>query len=582
MERGIILLVLGALAVAQCGVCATKSEQNALHYKDDFKRLLAERVPDVLKSQDPKTGRFGTGIWIVNDQHPIFPLAVAWSTEWKDNPYYHDPKVLEAIMAGGDALIEDQAADGQWEFRKKDGSTWGPIFQPWTYSRWIRAFGLIKDAMPPDRRRRWEKALLLGFTGIANTQFNHMANIPTHQAMGLYIAGQVFNKPEWCDQAKSFMAKVVAAQDPGGFWTEHYGPVVMYNFVYSDALGVYYSVSKDPTVLPALERAAKFHAAFTYPNGSPVETVDERNPYHSGKAGGNVGFSFTPEGRGYLLQQWKFIKGFDADTLASFILYGEEGDAIPTAAAGRDSRFVSIDGESLVRRKGDWFICVSAYHCPVFERRWIQDRQNFVSVYNDQVGLILGGGNTKLQPLWSNFTVGDTSLLHRTEGETSPKFTPPPGIIHVPSATALEKTDPPGLMMDYGEERCEIVADPVDDNTMRIRLKATAKSGMPVAGHITLIPHIDKPLLSEKAAEHKLDKTPFAATSEELGGWIEHAGWRLSLPPGTIVTWPVLPHNPYTDDGHVNSVAEGRIVVSVPFSAEKQEYVLTLTVPKKD
>lgn len=571
------MLILGALAMSQGSVCAAEAAGPSLSYKERFMVALAHKVPEILKTQDPKTGRFGTGIWIVNDQHPIFPLAVAWATKSKDNPYHHDPKVLEAIMAGGDALIEDQAPNGQWEFRKKDGSTWGPIYQPWTYSRWIRAFGLVKDAMPPERRKRWEKALLLGFNGIARTQLTRPVNIPAHQAMGLYIAGQVFDKPEWCEKAKAFMAKVVAAQDEGGFWTEHYGPVVMYSFVYVDALGVYYSVSKDKTVLPALERAARFHSAFVYPNGTIVETIDERNPYKHSIGGGNVGFSLTPEGRGYLLRQWTFVKQLDPDGLASFIQYGEEGSAIATAAAERDYKFVSDDSKSLIRRKGDWFICVSAYHSPVYEKRWIQDRQNFMSVYNDHVGLILGGGNTKLQPLWSNFTVGDTSLLHRTPGEVNPKFTPPPGLIHIPSATALEKTDPPGLMLDYGEERCEIIADPVDDKTVNIRLRATTKSGMPVAGHITLIPHLGKPFASEHTPERTLGEEPFALTAEQAGGWIEHGGWRLTLPQGATVNWPVLPHNPYTQDGSAKT-GEGRIVVSVPFSETKQEYTLTLTV----
>ena len=574
-------MIVGALATAQCAMCAPQTAQDTLRYKDEFKRLLIKQVPNILKSQNPKTGRFGTGIWIVNDQHPIFPLAVAWSLQSKDNPYYHDPKVLEAIMAGGDALIDDQAPDGQWLFRKKDGSTWGMIYQPWTYSRWIRAFGLIKDAMPPERRKRWEKALTLGFSGIARTQFNHMANIPTHQAMGLYIAGQVLNKPEWCEQAKAFMAKVVAAQSPVGFWSEHYGPVVMYNFIYCDALGTYYAVSKDKTVLPALERAAKFHAAFTYPNGSLVETVDERNPYHTTKAGGNVGFTFTPEGRGYLLHQWKSIKRFDPDMMAGFILYGKEGDTVSTAAGKRDYKYVSSDDKSLIRRKGDWFICVSAYCCEIPTARWHQDRQNFVSIYNDRVGLIVGGGNTKLQPLWSNFTVGDTSLLHRTPGEKNPNFIPPAGLIHTPSASVLEKADPPGLMMNYGKERCEIVVNPLDDNTVKIRIRATAKCDMPVAAHVTLIPHVGQELTTERGAKHVLDDEELTMSSEEMGEWIEHAGWRLTIPEGAALVWPALPHNPYTDDGHVDSVSEGRIVVTLPFSAEKQEYELTITVPQK-
>lgn len=572
------MLILGALAIAQCSVCAADSK--SLSYKEQFIGDLAHKVPDILGSQDPKTGRFGTGIWMVNDQHPIFPLAVAWATKSKDNPYYHDAKVLEAIMAGGDALIEDQAPNGQWEFRKKDGSTWGPIYQPWTYSRWIRAFGLVRDGMPPERRKRWEKALILGFTGIAETQLTRPVNIPAHQAMGLYIAGQVFDRPEWREKATAFMAKVVAAQDEGGFWTEHYGPVVAYSFVYTDALGTYYSVSKDKTVLPALERAARFHSAFAYPNGTLVETVDERNPYRYSIAGGNVGFSFTPEGRGYLLRQWTFVKQLDPDNMASFIEYGEEGIAVPTAAAEHDYKFVSNDGKSMIRRKGDWFICISAYHCPVYEKRWIQDRQNFVSIFHDGVGLIVGGGNTKLQPLWSNFTVGDISLLRHTPGEISPKFTPPPGIVHVPSAAALEKIDPPGLLLDYGEERCEIVTDPMDDKTISIRLRATTRSSMPVAAHITLIPHMGKPFASERAPERKLSQEPFVLTSEQAGGWIEHSGWRLTLPEGSTVNWPVLPHNPYTKDGFAKP-DEGRIVVSVPFSDTIHEYTLTLTVPKE-
>ena len=49
------------------------------NFKTEFWPELVRSVPEILRSQDPKTGRFGTGIWIVNDQHPIFPLAVAWA-----------------------------------------------------------------------------------------------------------------------------------------------------------------------------------------------------------------------------------------------------------------------------------------------------------------------------------------------------------------------------------------------------------------------------------------------------------------------------------------------------------------------
>lgn len=577
--KSFVFVAVGTLAATACAECAANSSGGYLRYKNDFLRELVKRVPGILNSQDPRTGRFGTGIWIVNDQHPMFPLAVAWATKSSDNPYYHDPRILEAIMAAGDALIEDADADGRWEFRKKDGSTWGQIYQPWTYSRWVRAYGLIRDGMPPERRKRWEAALIRGYAGIAKTQLTRPVNIPAHHAMGLYIAGQLFDKPEWCDQAKAFMAKVVAAQDPVGFWTEHYGPVVRYSAVYIDALGVYYAVSRDESVLGALKRAAEFHAAFTYPDGSSVETVDERNPYHGGSIADNVGFSFTPEGRGYLLRQWSIRKPQDADSIASFLLYGEEGPAVPSIAAEQDRRWVSEDRKALVERRGKWFVCLSAYCCPVDGRRWIQDRQNFVSVFHDKLGLILGGGNTKLQPLWSNFTVGDVSLLRHTPGDTNPKFTPPKGLVHIPTASSLVRTESPGLLFDYDGERCKINVGIADDSTVIIRLSATTNTGRAVAAHLTFLPHLGQPFACEQVAEKPLGTESFTLSSKEAGRWIEHAGWRLSLPDGASVTWPVLPHNPYVKDGAAKP-AEGRIVVSLPFSQDRSEYELKLEVRK--
>ena len=268
-------------------------------YKDEFLTQLIESVPKILESQNPKNGQMGKGIWIVRDQEPMFALAVAWSTDKPGNPYFRDAKLLDAIMLAGDALADDQDAKGQWTFRKEDGSTWGQIYMPWTYSRWVQTYTLIKDAMPPARREKWEQALTLGYSGIAEHELAKVHNIPTHHAKGLYIAGQALNHPEWCEQAKAFMKRVCDAQDPAGFWSENVGPVVGYNFVYVEAIGVYYALSHDETVLPALERAAKYHANFTYPDGTSVETIDERQVYEPSIVMPNVGFSFTEIGRGY-------------------------------------------------------------------------------------------------------------------------------------------------------------------------------------------------------------------------------------------------------------------------------------------
>ena len=119
---------------------------------------LVSAVPDILSSQK-ENGQFGTEPWVCRDQNVLFPLSTAWALE--QSLYHHTPEVLNAIVRGGDALIEAQDEQGMWTFRKKDHSTWGQILMPWTYSRWIRAYRLVRDAMPYDARARWEQALLL-------------------------------------------------------------------------------------------------------------------------------------------------------------------------------------------------------------------------------------------------------------------------------------------------------------------------------------------------------------------------------------------------------------------------------------
>ena len=271
MLNHIFIIVPAILAVAPM-------ETGEFRYKDDLIADLVEQVPGILEIYDADTGQFGEGIWICSDQNRMYPLAVAYAYKAADNRYYKDKHLLDIIMKAGDALIDDMDEQGKWEFRKKDGSTWGAIWMPWTYSRWIRSFGLISDDMPPDRREAWVKALTLGYTGISQSQLGRVHNIPSHHAMGLYIAGKALDRPEWREQAADFMIKVMDEQAEGGYWSENVGPVVSYNFVYVDALGIYYAVSGDERVLPALEKSSDFHLHFTYPNGDRIETIDERNP----------------------------------------------------------------------------------------------------------------------------------------------------------------------------------------------------------------------------------------------------------------------------------------------------------------
>src|SRR5690606_40146728 len=81
-------------------------------------------------------------------------------------------------------------------------------------------------------------------------------NIPCHHAVGLSLAGQAFNRPEWQEQAREYMRLVIAEQSEHGWWTEHSGPVVLYNRVYLESLGLYHALCHVDSVLPALVRGS--------------------------------------------------------------------------------------------------------------------------------------------------------------------------------------------------------------------------------------------------------------------------------------------------------------------------------------
>lgn len=426
--RLVIIAVVVASALITVNVQA--KEFDTWPPRQYFIESLVDDVPGYLRAYHPETGRFGTEPWICTDQNVIFPLAVAWALDDPANPYYHSDEVLAAIAGGGEALVDAQDEAGRWRFDKKDGSYWGQIHMPWTYSRWIRAYQLVRDALPAESRAKWEEGLLLGFRTMAQYfPDSGVQNIPVHRAMALYIAGECFDNADWRERARQFMAKTVAAQDPVGFWTEHSGPVIGYNFVYVEALGVYYAHSHDPVVLEALRRSAHFHSSVLWPDGSSVAAIDERQVYHRGVALGNVGFSFTPEGRGFLVSQLaayntperRLVNG---DYAASMLLDAGTGEVVLPADIGEDGVVILGDDQALIRRGEPWSWCLSAYTAEVSDSRWIQDRQNLVDLFATDLGLIAGGGNTKLQPYWSTFTLGDPSLLAHTPGDEHPDFTP--------------------------------------------------------------------------------------------------------------------------------------------------------------
>ena len=539
--------------------------------RDYLLESLLKGLPGIMRTYHADTGRFGTEPWTCMDQNRIYTLAAAWSINDDKNPYYHDPKLLEAIAKGGEVLVDEMDANGKWTFRKKDNSTWGQIHMPWTYSRWIRAYEMTRDSLPAASRAKWEKGLKLGYGKLAQSMPKmRVHNIPTHHGMGLYIAGRVFRNPEWQKTGANMMHRAVEHQDPGGYWSENFGPVVTYNRVYVEALGLYYHYSHDPKALDALSRSARFHSAILYPDGSAASAIDERVVYHPGVDKGNVGFSWTPEGRGFLISQFNRLRDkreryAAAEYAATMLLYGGSGDSIAPPTSGAQGTVALGDNDAVIRRQKPWQWVFSGYATKPIDNRWIQDRQNLVEVFHDVLGVVAGGGNTKLQPYWSTFTVGDPSLLAHKPGETHPDFTPDIDLLWTPDAAEIAVTsEATEMRLKYGDVPCTVKTEMLDDR--RLRLTYSAPKGRNAEAHLPLVRHASV-LKTAKGDKVRLagDK-PVVLTKADLGDWFEIRELRVSVPDGATLRWPALQHNPYARDGKA-PIGNAKIVLAMPFDA---------------
>jgi hypothetical protein len=466
--------------------------------------------------------------WFIVNQDIIYPLALLYTTPGTDR--YGDDAILNMALRGGDAIRDFQYADGRVEFLKVDGSRWGPTFMGWTNYAWLEAYAILRDHMDEKRRKRWEEGLVLAHDGEAREVSNgHVHNIPCWKAMSCYRAGALFARKDWQEVGTAMIQAVVKAQTPGGYWAEHGGPTTLYNHVYVHGIGLYHKYSGDTSVLPALEAATEFHQNFVYPGGMPVETVDGRVKFGGRMMQmGWVGFSTCPTGRRLVrhlagqMDPVRDTRNFQGGAVASAAQHLIDGDEAPINL-DRPAFCETYRDWAVVCRDGGWFGCLSAFVCPPVQSRWGQDRQAYLSLWHDDVGLILGGGNSKDQADWSSFVAN--GRLMPDKGALLP--------------------DGRGVALSYGNIRCTLQLQ-FENGTAAIEAEA---EGGPALQQFTVQAKSGAVVRSAAGCEATLGEDPVYWSAADVGEWLEVKGLRIHVPQGAEFRWPSTAFNPYAADG---------------------------------
>src|SRR5262249_61932866 len=107
-------------------------------------------------------------------------------------------------------------------------------------------------------------------------------------------AGRVLPNKEWeALGARALHRLASEEQTADGYWGEFTdnGPATGYNYITMTCVALYHEHSRDAEALKALRRATDLHKHFTWPAGTPGETLNRPNRPRAPSARGQVGLT---------------------------------------------------------------------------------------------------------------------------------------------------------------------------------------------------------------------------------------------------------------------------------------------------
>ena len=496
--------------------------------------------------------------------------AVLYSKEHPANQHYHDQGMLILAERIGDILAKE---DQQGLFTPRQDSDWD------TYM-WLEAYRLLQPRLGSLRRKMWREALLKNLSMLEpmlrkcidypwyNAPF--ITTSPNHYAIyasTLLVAGEVFDRKEWKDMAIKVLHRFVTEeQAPDGYWGEHSqaGPTTGYDYLTETQIALYREYSDDPDALKALRRSTDFHKYFTYPDGTPVETINDRNRYWGVPMWGHFGFSNFPDGRRYAA----FLTGFSSpendiesiSRVAQDALYYHEGEMEPIPQ-DQDNYVHQMSIPAGIRKTGPWVVCLSGLMAPEDAlNNFFLDRQGNLSIFHKDHGLIICGANSKNQPDLATF-------VESVGGK----------IIHMPVSSRLKMDDiADRLALAYLTFFSVIEIPAPTRDQIDFRFVTTYKWGDAVS-KLNLQIVLKAGMLLETGSGKKimLGSENITLGERDLGGTISHNGWILHVPGGAELKWPVYPFNPY-GNGAETGLTHAMGVLSFTLKPEDQVFSFVL------
>lgn len=255
--------------------------------RDWLAREAIAQIPKILTLLDrnphsPTYGCFDRNFWqykIIDfpsgmAQEFVLPLALAYLTEWPENPFYQQAVLRDWVLAGiryaAQSAHPDGSCDDYFPFERAGGAA---------------AFSLLASL---------DSYLLLGFDDPALLQFfqrradwlahhQESGQLTNHQALivlCLELLSRLLQTDEWEPARSQRLEQVLAWQNPEGWFQEYEGCDPGYHTLTISCLARIYELRPDPRVQAALTQAVQLAAEFVHPDGSYGGEYASRNTYN--------------------------------------------------------------------------------------------------------------------------------------------------------------------------------------------------------------------------------------------------------------------------------------------------------------
>ncbi|MCJ7752696.1 MAG: hypothetical protein MUQ65_16685 [Armatimonadetes bacterium] len=524
-------------------------------------------------------GRFATvpehdaDEWNFYDQQFILPAALLYVAEHPASPWYADPRLLQAVVRNGRHIAGRIGDDGAMQWNLRGVVLPSPFVCQRLTCAWLLAYRLLRPHLPDEDAALWRSKITQACEWLVNRHLiphRDVARFTSHQVgtgtnhFALYLsliwlAGTEFERSDWVELAADLMRRLIADQRPGGYWEEHHGPALGYNYLTYNGVEEYTTWSGDETGLAALRAGLDLHMNWTYPDGTAVECIDGRMRHLSGRMmWGLSGFTRWPDGRGYARLLLERLASSSADRsgetmarVAEAYLHIHEGDEI-AAPQTQTSYRATLDEGSAIRKDGPWVVALSGQcSSPWPENQFCLDRQALVSVWHERAGLVVDGSNSKFQSELATFS-------RRQDGADD----------HMPlRAERVGGPDEEAVHSHYASFDATVRARVVSPGAVELRLSASAgPSPVPMA----LVPHASygESLTLGTGSTLTLGDDAFALGPERHGGAIIFRGITMRLPEGASVEYPCSPFNSYSAD-NTSSPGANRLVIRCPVGEDE-------------